>query len=101
MKRKKQPTVAVNLYDAAICTSTAKTFKKIFSSRIGTFIWSHVGCSARELHITRLKRKNNIKKKLNPFSKNIVLASEYCYTLHFPVQIYYKGTVSWPGLTFS
>ena len=31
----------------------------------------------------------------------IVWASEYFDTFRFPAQIYYMGTVSWPGLTFS
>ena len=60
---KKQPTVAENFDNVSLCTSTSKTFKQIFSSRIGTFIWLHVDFNACELHIIRLKRKNNIKKK--------------------------------------
>ena len=75
MQHKKKPTVPRNLDDVAICTSTAG------------------------LHITRLKRKNNIKKKkLFPVSKKIFLASEHYYThvnilLILLVQIYYMGTV--------
>ena len=37
-KKHKQPTVMGSLDDVAICTSTAKTFEQIFSSRIGAFI---------------------------------------------------------------
>ena len=36
-------------------TMTTKTFKQTFTSRIGTFIWWYVHCSARGLHIARLK----------------------------------------------
>ena len=62
-KKHKQPTVMGSLDDVAICTSTAKTFEQIFSSRIGAFICWYVDCSACGLHRTRLKRKNNKKKK--------------------------------------
>ena len=53
-------TVAEDLDDVAMCNLTTKTFNQIFSSRIAR---------AHGLHIIRLKRKNNIKKKLCPFSK--------------------------------
>ena len=45
-----------------------------------TFMWWHVECSPRGLHIIWFHWKNNIKKKLRPLSKEIVLASEYYYT---------------------
>ena len=59
----KKPTAARILHNVSVSTWTTKTFTQIFSSRIGTFIWWHVNCSARGLHMKRLKRKNNIKKK--------------------------------------
>ena len=48
--KNKSPSAVGNSDDVTICTSTVKTFKKIFSSRIGAF--------------TRLKRKNNKKNQI-------------------------------------
>ena len=106
MQYEKQPTLVRYLDDVVICTSTAKTFRQTFSSRIGTFIWWYVDCSARGLHITRLKRKSKIKKKLLPFSKKIVVASEHYYNcvnalLSFSCANLLHGTCLLTGFNFS
>ena len=84
----------------ACCTSTTKTFNQIFSSHIGTFIQRHVDCNAGRLHIIRLKRKNNTKKKTvssfqeNSFDFRILMHLCKCSVFHFLVQIYCMETVS-------
>ena len=83
----KQSTVAEDLPDVAICNLTIKTFKQIFSSHIAR---------AHGLHIIRLKRKNNIKKKLRPLSKKKVLASEYFYTcINVQLFIFLPRFITW------
>ena len=63
MQYKKQPNVAGNFDNIAICTYTNKTFKQVFSSLRDTFIWWLVDCSACGLHKTKLKIRDNTKKK--------------------------------------
>ena len=106
MQHKKQPTLTGNLDDFAICTSTTKTFKQIFSSCIDTFIWWCVECSTCVLHINRPKRKNNIKKKSASLSRKIVLTSEYYYIcVSVPLFIFLHRFITWElsmtGFNFS
>ena len=96
---KNQPTMAGNLNDVAI-PQPLKLLSRYFPPHIiGTFIWWHVDCSARELHIIRWKRKNTMKKTAssfweNSFSFRILLNLCKCSAFHFLGQIYYMKTVS-------
>ena len=106
MQHKKQTTVAGNLDNVSICTSTTKTFGNCFplAYGIGTFICWYVDF---RVHVDSILWKSITiwRKKLRPLSKKIFLASDYYLTcvifllFRYPAKIYYMETVS--GFNFS
>ena len=93
MQHKKQPTVAGNLGDVSICTSTTKTLGNYFPLAYGTFICWHVDSTSSDW-----KGKTISRKKLRPLSNKIVLASEYyftcvanCFAFRYLAKIYYMS----------